>query len=223
LTGLGGLKDEWSQGHPGDPGYTAVGTLLSPEYDPMIHGTGFFPPQYYPIADQAIDHMLTHRPSQYSAAIMRVFTSPINNTWMSDHYGLLTTFDLNGIPPVSNPSADTDMAALGSPTIFTLTESGLANLPRQKNFVVTSKRGLTLIDEPNVDTQFFFTNDKGNAYPSNSADITTGNTASFAFFKSGNYKYRMIVRDYRRNPQSPPDYTKDPRVSEMDGTVSVNE
>lgn len=217
-----GLTDNWTVAHPNDYGLTTIGDIANPMYDPMVHGVDLFPQQNGFQETERIDYIYSHIPQKYSVAMTRTFTDTATGggVWMSDHFAVFGTFDFSG-GTLNNPENDEGPNPPGPTTVYTLTDAELQNLPASKNFVVTSTRGLTLVNDPNVNVQFFFTDDNGAVYPSNSAGMGLGDIDSFAFFASGTYKYRMIVRDYRNPDTGVPDYSQDPVTSEMDGTVQV--
>jgi hypothetical protein len=198
----GQLQDNWLVTHPGDPGYTLVDDVTDKEYNPMVHGAGLFPSQYGPQGTERIDYSYVHIPRNFGVTTTRVFTAPLNNTWMSDHFGLFTTYDFTGRGPGSSPSADSDFSL--EPT-QALTLVSKDQLPLHQDFSAAVAKGFTLINTSDDYAMFSFISGKKNVYTSSHVAITKGETASFSFFAPGDYNYALWLGD-----------------REMSGTVHVH-
>jgi endonuclease/exonuclease/phosphatase family metal-dependent hydrolase len=193
-TGAGGFTDSWNVAHPGVRGLTLVNDPTNPEYDPMVHSSGQFPSQYVDQGTGRIDYIYYRNLSGVGVGSERIFTSPLARIWMSDHYSLMTVFNFDGSDP-NLPDADSDMAAIGSPTIYNVNEAALNNPNMTVDFDVTSLRGFTMINSLNTEVDFLITSNTGNVYNSSVARTTAGDIASFTFFASGDYKYMITVTD----------------------------
>ena len=190
-----GLQDTWNISHPKDLGHTCVADITDPEYNPMMHNSGMFPSQYGPDQPVRIDYIYTHIPSGYSVGTTRTFTSPIDNIWMSDHYALTANFIFDAGVIQNVPSADSDMASLGSTAVFAVSDDDLANLPRKKDFTVTNMRGLSIVNNTHYKVQFYFSDAQGAVYNADNARFNPRGTVTFLFFDGGNFQYRMVITD----------------------------
>ena len=107
-----GYQDSFKEAHPEARDISQVctfcGNPFNDSYNPMTLAPNQVPAQSAIEGDLRIDYILSKGPEIRSRASTIVFTEPLNGVWMSDHYGLETTFEL-GAPSgsiVSNPITD---------------------------------------------------------------------------------------------------------------------
>jgi endonuclease/exonuclease/phosphatase family metal-dependent hydrolase len=192
----GQFQDTWLLAHPNDPGHTLAGDVTDPEYNPMIHGAGLFPSQYAYQASQRIDYIYTHVPKKFGAQITRAFTAPVNNVWMSDHFGLLGTLDFTGPNFMESPTADSDFSY--KTNVFEINKGNITNLPTQMDFTTNAEGGFTVVNNLQADTQITFLSSKKSIYTSSHAAIMENETVSFSFFEDGDYKYEVVVNTLKK-------------------------
>ena len=214
-------QDTWLLSHPGDEGRTFVAVPSDSEYNPMSHASGLFPSQAVYQETGRFDYFLVHGPQTFSTGITRIFTSPVNRVWMSDH-GMAGVIDFSGTPVTGFPSADTNMASLGAPTTLNITDSLLNAWQSQENLSVTSLRGFTVTNTPSVETYVSFQGImKSQVYPASDSTLwDAGEIVSFAFFACGNYPYSIQVSDYR-DKNGNVNLANPPKVKTVSGTLQV--
>ena len=140
---------------------------------------------------------------------------------MSDHYGLLTQIHINDNLPIESPVADSRPEDFGLATVFRMNDEILSDLPRELSIDVNSERGFTLSNENNVFTTIMIDDPENHVYTASDATIGQSNAASFAFEEPGDYKFRLLIRDYRDFYTGHPDYSREPRFFQSEGLLHV--
>jgi endonuclease/exonuclease/phosphatase family metal-dependent hydrolase len=192
-----GFEDVWSQTHHDDLGITFTDDLMDPEYNPMVHAAGQFPAQDTFGQAARIDYIFAHVPAVHSLTSVRVFTAPIENVWMSDHFGIYAAIDWSKTPEESGPSSSSDSvpSSMGPPTQLILTEKSFGQMWGRRDFEVTSARGFSIQNLSHVRAKLSFTGHREQIYNSPDAFLEQNNVDSFSFFRRGDYPYRLSIVD----------------------------
>ncbi len=191
-----GFFDLWQASHPFDPGHTLVGDETDPEYNPIVHGTGQFPDQSGLEDTARIDYIYARIPKPFFTTLGRVFTAPIDNVWMSDHFGLRAEIDLAGEILDSLPSSDSDFSKLSPPVVFDVTQKNEYSLPERLDFNVSTERGLTLRNFAHAEVDFGFTAKRSMVYTASGGTLIRNHLMSYVFFGPGDYPYKLIVKTH---------------------------
>jgi endonuclease/exonuclease/phosphatase family metal-dependent hydrolase len=199
-----GFQDIWTTVHPNHPGRTFVSDPFDGEYNPITHGAGLFPKQNDPDVHARIDYILAHLPKAAAIGATRALTSPVNGVWLSDHYGVLGSFDFNGTGVLSSPDSDTDMAKIPPSTILELTNKNHDQLPPVRNIFAFSERGLTVLNNSCHHVDFYFNSATEMIYTESHTSLWPEQMASFAFFGPGRFPYRMVVTEHRTDSDGTP-------------------
>lgn len=185
------FSDLWLKVHQDDPGHTITNDVTDPEYNPMEHAANQLPSQLVMDTPSRIDYLYAHIPADYAVGVTRVMTSPLDGMWMSDHYGVLGTFDFDGEGVIALPSADSDMAALGQPTYIEITDENWRSLPSRLKLSAPSPRGFAVVNRADLKVEVVFTSNIGNIYNAGQAMLEPDNIVSFVFFGPGKHNFRL--------------------------------
>ncbi|MBI3555895.1 MAG: endonuclease/exonuclease/phosphatase family protein [Deltaproteobacteria bacterium] len=195
-----GYTDAWEVNHPTDPGFTDCANVTDACFNPMELGGYLFPDQAGENSSGRIDHLYALGRGISPLASTIVFNLPINGVWMSDHYGLLTTYNTGGpASPVSNPARDfggfilpthiQDIRAqnfyCGGPSIGRSCHNSLAP------YYVVGPKGLTIHNVKGAGLLDVRIDGPGIVYPYNRAQLDSNQRASFVFAKDGDYTYQV--------------------------------
>jgi endonuclease/exonuclease/phosphatase family metal-dependent hydrolase len=190
------MKDAWLQAHPDDLGFTDTGDPDLDEYNPMQHGAILVPPQNDFNTNERIDYIYSHIPKQkYKVGITRVFTKPINNIWMTDHFGLLSDFifEEEGIIPMA--SCDSTPGEMAPTVRLLVDEDFFSHWQNSVNLKVATHRGFTFMNRADTTAAITFIGDNtDHIYTDSKTAITHDQLVSFAFDTSGVYHFILIVR-----------------------------
>lgn len=185
--------DLWQASHPFDPGHTIVGDPEDVEYNPIVHGSGQFPAQDEEEPTARIDYIYAHIPKPFYTTLGRVFTAPINNIWMSDHFGLRGEIDLAGAIPDQLPSADSDFSKTPPTQFFDVTEKNQYKLPDKIELTVSSERGLTVRNFTDNKVKIEFGGRRSQVYTSPYGTLSKNELTSYVFFTPGDYPCKISV------------------------------
>ena len=126
---------------------------------------------------------------------------PYAGSWMSDHYGVLSTFSLAGPSDVPNPATDAEGAPLGPAEVVTVVDASFAPCADRKHCFLTDRgrsvqslRGLALVNRTSGQLRAEITG-PARVYPWASTALDAGQASSFVFLVSG--RYVMTVEDER--------------------------
>ncbi len=191
--------DSYQEAHPNTLGCTFCSDPTSLEFNPITIGAGLFPVQDEIEGNNRIDYILAKGPAIQTLAATRIFTKPIDDLWMSDHYGLMSTFAINGVPdgtklPYPNPEQDRDELEGLSSIVhvsddnFSCDEEGCTHTLR--NQMVSAERGITLFNETDHKIKIRISGD-GTIWPKTSVTLSPGKVTAFFFQRSHEYQFEV--------------------------------
>jgi endonuclease/exonuclease/phosphatase family metal-dependent hydrolase len=208
-----GYQDSLTVNHPGDTSCTNCGDPAAPWFDPIEIGAGLFPSQASEDGSYRFDYIFYHSPNYVPLASTLTFSQPAGGTWMSDHYGIFSTFGYSGDPAPANPLHDAP-DNLSDTQVVTITDaqflctdpwnnSGSSdgqNCANQINpMVVTGARGLTIENR----SSFYFeiaVDGPGDIFTARTAALNAGEEAAFSFNTPGKFTYTIQNLAQSPNP-----------------------
>jgi hypothetical protein len=201
ILGLG-YRDTFEIAHPGMTTVEAC-TLctnpLSPNFNPMTIAPGQLPAQNTESGDDRIDYILMKSPKATVLASTLIFTETVNNIWMSDHSGVMSTVLLGddaGTPP-SVPNPVRDRKTVGEPSqIIEITDKNLNcdqdgcqhELPQIN---AASATGVTFVNHSSKSVRVEI-DGAAQIFPRNYSLILKDKVASY-FFEKGANSFRFWV------------------------------
>jgi hypothetical protein len=159
----------------------------------VVHGAGQLPSQAGPEPIARIDYIYAHIPKPYYTTVGRVFTSPIENIWMSDHYGLRGEIDLAGAIPNPLPSSDSNTHLLPAPTTLEVTAKNAATWPEKIDLTASAERGLDIKNSSHGLVEFDFQKKIKKVYTAAGGTLSNNEEMNFIFFEPGDYPFKMRV------------------------------
>jgi endonuclease/exonuclease/phosphatase family metal-dependent hydrolase len=199
-----GYQDSFTVNHPGDTSCTNCGDPAAPWFDPIEIGAGLFPSQASEDGSFRFDYIFYHSPNYVPLASTLTFSKPVGGTWMSDHYGIASTFGYIGDPAPANPAHDAP-DNLPTTQVVTITDANFlcadpwnhsgngdgqncANLLNP--VIVTGARGLTIENR----SSFYFeiaVDGPGEIFTARTAALNAGEEAAFSFNTVGSFTYSI--------------------------------
>jgi hypothetical protein len=168
----------------------------------MQLGGDLIPEQNAENGSARIDHVYSFGERLRPLATTLVFTNPFDGVWMSDHYGLLSTFAVSDEQPthVPNPARDHDGSILPTHVLDVTQAMFYCDGPSightcgsvLKPFYVVGPKGLTLHNVPGaglLDVRMI--RGSGPAFATQHATLDSDERVSFVFSKDGDYTFRI--------------------------------
>ena len=165
-------------------------------FNPMSIAPNQVPAQNVIEGDNRIDYILSHGPGMKVLASSIAFTETLNGVWMSDHFGMKSTFvlgetDAASTPVVANPYRDRTRSFPPSRVIEVTPDQLFCNRSGCSHSMgpleTPSATGVTFINSTkhmiHVDIE-----GTGRVWPSNFAFVGPGKVAAF-FFDEGSGQY----------------------------------
>lgn len=214
-----GYVDSFNFVHPGDTSCTDCADPSYPYFNPTTVGAGLVPNQADETDSARYDYIFSHGPGLKPLSSTLIFTVPYGGIWMSDHYGVVSTFGDESDPVVGgpvhdpdNPIAATQLLNLGNDP-FLCSDSWEQNQDCASDLgsvTVDGPRGFTVQNRSDFYVEVEITG-PGHILTNPEAPLNPGEAASFSFTEEGDYRYTI-----RNNVQSP-----NPYHARISGTVHV--
>lgn len=194
-----GYADTFAGAHPSyspEEACTECSDPTSPLFNPLTIGPGEFPAQNDINGNEHIDYVLVKAKNYLPLASTLIFTEPMNGVWMSDHYGVMSTFlfGLKGddlVQAIANPERDETRPREAS-QIVEVTDDNLTcdedgcwhDLP---DLLASTATGVTYINHSTHKIKVVINGD-ADIWPRNFAKLPPGKVAAF-FFGSGAHHF----------------------------------
>ncbi len=190
-----GYRDTYADAHPDlsstEEACTNCMVPTSQYYNPMTIAPGLFPAQATLGGNDRIDYIFTLGQNTHTLASTVAFTHTLNDLWMSDHYGVVSSIVVGGDAPAStifpNPTRDsvTDEHAL----VIHLTDENLTCDQVSKcttefpDSEISAAKGITFINDTSHKVRITI-NGSGQVWPRNH-DVIKKNQATAFYFTPG--------------------------------------
>jgi len=194
-----GYQDTFAEAHPGlgsDPrACTNCMDPTVPYFDPMTVSPFQFPKQVSLGGSERFDYIMARGPQIKTLASTVIFTRPLNNVWMSDHNGVMSTIAVGAVPStVSYPNPMRDSDNTEKTLVIHLNEDNLycgslwhcsTTLPDAD---ISASMGITFINETKGYVHLKL---KGSGHIWNQDHITLAPAEVAAFFFDPNESYEF--------------------------------
>jgi exonuclease III len=194
-----GYADTWSLAHPGDDSCTFCGTPKGPYFNPFIIGAGQVPDQRADyVFDERVDYIFNKSPKMQTLGSTLQFTAPLNQVWMSDHYGVMSLIGVNGLMPLNTPNSLRDYeGVLADTELLELNDAhfSCSNLIRPCFLILPQRdidgpKGFTVINESRYKASIRISG-PGYVFTSSEASLKKNTAAAFTFDAIGDYDYSI--------------------------------
>lgn len=197
-----GYSDTFADAHPDMNAEDTCTECSDPEslnFNPVTIAPGQFPTQNDINGNEHIDYVMMRSKTYTPLASTLIFTEPLNGVWMSDHYGVMSTFLLGknegALPQIANPLRDRTRSSEPSQVIEITDETLICDqdgcqhhLPEVK---ASTASGLTFINHSRRKVHVTVSGD-ARIWPRNFAIIPPGKANAF-FFEEGQHQLTYSV------------------------------
>ncbi len=197
LTNLG-YHDTFAESHPGLSTASASCTSCSDStteyFNPMTVAPGLIPKQAKLGTNDRIDYVFAKGPLVTSLASTIIFNEPIENQWMSDHFGVLSTIAFGGVP-ASGQDYPNPLREEVHPDTFSLNlhlsrESFSQANPDHILQAVSASRGVTFVNDSPWRLKINWTG-SGLVWASNHVKLKKHEASAFYFDPNETYRFTI--------------------------------
>lgn len=193
------FMDTFEAAHPGDSSCSLCEIPESAWFNPFTIAPGQVPSQATDQEYSRVDYIFSHSRHFLPLASTLTFTAPYNGIWMSDHYGVTTTFANYRDSGFPNPTHDSP-ESIAPAAVQKITPEMLVcphhypgdcsmDLP---DLTVDGPRGIA-VENRSEQPIFVEIYGRGKVYANNSASLNPGEQAAFSFPNTGNFTYQITT------------------------------
>ncbi|MDB5038794.1 MAG: endonuclease/Exonuclease/phosphatase family protein [Bacteriovoracaceae bacterium] len=194
-----GYRDSFAVVHPRDRSCSFCSVPSKPFFNPITVGAGQIPAQTVFSPDQRLDYILVRSPTLTAVSSQLVFTAPRDGVWLSDHYGVFTTFNQNSflMPPLPTNIHDTKERDLVPAQIVKLKSDDFRCRDIKDDCfhrildASVGSRGITFLNHANFEIHIDLEG-PGFIFTSSSTTLAPENLASFVFSSPGDYRFSVV-------------------------------
>jgi endonuclease/exonuclease/phosphatase family metal-dependent hydrolase len=190
-----GYVDSFEAVHPGDKSCTDCADTSYPYFNPYTIAAGLVPSQAADKGSERVDYVFSRGSILKPLASTLVFTTPLDGVWMSDHYGIFTTFGDASVARPANPVCDSVESENPAPVVVTLTEDLLNSDHVMDALEINGARGVVFENNTGFKIHIQFHNADGNVFSKPKTTLKVGERAAFSFNEARDYPFVIHVQD----------------------------